>query len=85
MEEEIKLQEYFTDKTLQIIDDAKSTDSENAKWNRDMIKQSIHFIFQNNDIPLPIAISTMSDLLATYLMAKSDLKRISFQNSSRIN
>ena len=85
MEEQIKLEEYFTAKTLQIIEAAKPNESDSKKWNQEVIMQDVHSIFQNNNIPLPIAIASLSELLATYLLASAEYKRISFQNSSKIN
>lgn len=86
MEDQIsKLEEYFTAKTLQIIDAAKSKESPDSKLNQEAIMQDVHLIFQNNNIPLPIAVAVLSELLATYLLATVEYKRISFQNSSRIN
>jgi len=85
MEEQIKLEEYFTAKTLQIIDSVKLNGPTIDPKNQEAIMQDVHLIFQNNNIPLPIAIAVLSELLATYLLASSEYKRITFQNSSSIN
>ena len=85
MNDQIRLEDYFTDKTLQIINAVKSNESDSKNWNKETIMQDVHLIFQNNTIPLPIAVASLSELLATYLLASVEYKRISFQNSSSIN